>query len=398
MSLIEANRLVSFGLVVLIWLVQVIIYPAFAEIAPDRFARLARRVHPSGDVDRGAPDARPGRPAGVARGRPPEPRVFLAAAMVAVAWIATFALAVPAHDTLQASGLDRWSSRGSSPGIGSGPSPGPWCSSSCSLPESRSAANASPGIHGRCPTCSKSGGGLGSEVVLARPRLRARTPARSDIVDRFDHQVPERYSSTVHPPTLKEDVVRSTSATFSGSPEFDHSSRSMETVIRLRCGEVRRSQRKTPASTRSHRRRPWGSSASSRRGSREDVCGHVVGLLRRVPVRVAVGHQPRESTVEVAVDARVGVRAEDISECGVCRRPSSPRYSRSPDDVAVFLVVISGGRPPPRAPNPRSPPPDGRSNPPPLGSPGTRRPSRPGRASPRPPPWSLRSPRSPPCG
>ena len=32
--------------------------------------------------------------------------------MVAVAWIATFALAVPAHDTLQANGLDgdviRW--------------------------------------------------------------------------------------------------------------------------------------------------------------------------------------------------------------------------------------------------------------------------------------------------
>ena len=35
MTLIEANRLVSFGLVVLIWLVQVIIYPAFAEIAPN---------------------------------------------------------------------------------------------------------------------------------------------------------------------------------------------------------------------------------------------------------------------------------------------------------------------------------------------------------------------------
>ena len=38
LTLIEANRLASFGLVVLIWLVQVIIYPAFAEIEPDRFA------------------------------------------------------------------------------------------------------------------------------------------------------------------------------------------------------------------------------------------------------------------------------------------------------------------------------------------------------------------------
>ena len=38
-TLIEANRLASFGLVVLIWLVQVIIYPAFADIAPQRFTR-----------------------------------------------------------------------------------------------------------------------------------------------------------------------------------------------------------------------------------------------------------------------------------------------------------------------------------------------------------------------
>lgn len=37
MTLVEATRLASFGLVVLIWLVQVIIYPAFAESAPERF-------------------------------------------------------------------------------------------------------------------------------------------------------------------------------------------------------------------------------------------------------------------------------------------------------------------------------------------------------------------------
>lgn len=36
----------------------------------------------------------------------PSPRVCLAAVMVAVAWIATFTLAVPAHDKLQAGGLD----------------------------------------------------------------------------------------------------------------------------------------------------------------------------------------------------------------------------------------------------------------------------------------------------
>ena len=106
MTLVEANRLVSFGLVVLIWLVQVIIYPAFAEIPADRFARWH---------------------AGYTRGvtwivaplmfgqvillirllvaRPTWP-VFVALGMVATAWIATFAVAVPAHDQLQAAGVD----------------------------------------------------------------------------------------------------------------------------------------------------------------------------------------------------------------------------------------------------------------------------------------------------
>ena len=107
MSLIEANRLVSFCLVVLIWLVQVIIYPAFAEIAPDRFvswhAGYTRAVTwivaplMLGQVVLLAWLA-------VVR---PSPRVLLAAAMVAVAWVATFALAVPAHEKLQVIGLDR---------------------------------------------------------------------------------------------------------------------------------------------------------------------------------------------------------------------------------------------------------------------------------------------------
>jgi len=48
MSLIEANRLISFGLVVLIWLVQLVVYPAFAEIAADGFrswhARYTRAI------------------------------------------------------------------------------------------------------------------------------------------------------------------------------------------------------------------------------------------------------------------------------------------------------------------------------------------------------------------
>jgi hypothetical protein len=42
-TLLEANRVVSFGLIVLIWLVQLVIYPAFASIAPERFARWHAR-------------------------------------------------------------------------------------------------------------------------------------------------------------------------------------------------------------------------------------------------------------------------------------------------------------------------------------------------------------------
>jgi len=107
MTVQEANRLASFGLVVLIWLVQVVIYPAFAEISPDRFARWHA----------GYTRAVTSIVAPLMLGQVvllvwhlvvrPSLQGFLAAGMVAVAWIATFALAVPAHDKLQATGLDR---------------------------------------------------------------------------------------------------------------------------------------------------------------------------------------------------------------------------------------------------------------------------------------------------
>ena len=115
MTLLEANRLASFGLNVLIWLVQIVVYPAFAEIAAERFIRwhagytraLTWIVTPLmlGQV--------------VLLGWllvvRPSPWGYLAAGTVAVAWVATFALAVPAHDKLQANGLDREVVRGSSP-------------------------------------------------------------------------------------------------------------------------------------------------------------------------------------------------------------------------------------------------------------------------------------------
>jgi hypothetical protein len=107
MTLIEANRLASFGLVVLIWLVQIIIYPAFAEIAPDRFARWhAGYTRAVTWIVAPLMLAQVALLAWLAVVRP-SPRVLLAAAMVGLAWIATFALAVPAHDQLQTIGLDR---------------------------------------------------------------------------------------------------------------------------------------------------------------------------------------------------------------------------------------------------------------------------------------------------
>jgi hypothetical protein len=106
MTLVEANRLLSFGLVVLIWMVQIIIYPAFAEIAPDRYTRWHAGYTRS--VTWIVVPLMFGQVAllGWLLVVRPSPWGFLAAGMVAVAWIATFALAVPAHDKLRADGHD----------------------------------------------------------------------------------------------------------------------------------------------------------------------------------------------------------------------------------------------------------------------------------------------------
>ena len=106
MTLVEANRLASFGLVVLIWLVQLIIYPAFADIEPGRFAAWhAGYTRAVTWVVGPLMLAQAGLMAWQAVKRP-GPGVFLAAGLIAVAWVATFALAVPAHERLQAAGPD----------------------------------------------------------------------------------------------------------------------------------------------------------------------------------------------------------------------------------------------------------------------------------------------------
>ena len=107
MTAIEASRLVSFGLVVLIWLVQGVIYPTFAEIAPERFT-----VWHAGYTRAVTWIVMPlmfGQVAllGWLLVVRPSPAGYLAAGMVAVAWVATFALAVPDHGRLQSLGLDR---------------------------------------------------------------------------------------------------------------------------------------------------------------------------------------------------------------------------------------------------------------------------------------------------
>lgn len=104
MTLIEANRLVSFGLVVLIWLVQLVIYPAFAEIDPGKFVAWHSRYTRAitwivGPLMLGQAIAM-GRLVAI---RPRIPNI-LAAILVAVCWAVTARVAVPLHEMLQSGG------------------------------------------------------------------------------------------------------------------------------------------------------------------------------------------------------------------------------------------------------------------------------------------------------
>jgi hypothetical protein len=106
MTLLEANRLVAFGLVVLIWLVQVIIYPAFVEIPAARFASWHAGY--TRTVTLIVAPLMLGQAALLVWLLAVRPSLWvaLAAGLVAVVWIVTYALAVPAHEALQANGPD----------------------------------------------------------------------------------------------------------------------------------------------------------------------------------------------------------------------------------------------------------------------------------------------------
>ncbi|WP_435017192.1 hypothetical protein TA3x_004787 [Tundrisphaera sp. TA3] len=106
MSLAEASRMVSFGLVVLIWLVQIIIYPSFAEVAPDRF-----RAHHAAYTRAISWFVIPlmfGQVFLIGRGLVDRPDRWgiLAAALVVAAWVSIFVLSVPLHGKLQEAGYD----------------------------------------------------------------------------------------------------------------------------------------------------------------------------------------------------------------------------------------------------------------------------------------------------
>lgn len=106
MTLIEANRLVAFGLVVLIWLVQLIVYPAFAEIVPDRF-----KAWHGGYTRAITWVVAPLMLGQVALmtwllATHPSWPLASAACLAALAWAGTFLHAVPAHEKLRAGGHD----------------------------------------------------------------------------------------------------------------------------------------------------------------------------------------------------------------------------------------------------------------------------------------------------
>jgi hypothetical protein len=103
MSLVEVNRIIGAGLLVLIWLVQLVIYPAFHAIDPASF-----RAWHSGYTGAVTWVVAPLMllQAGLAVWlwiAGVEPRWLLAvnAALIAIAWGVTFLVSIPCHDALQ---------------------------------------------------------------------------------------------------------------------------------------------------------------------------------------------------------------------------------------------------------------------------------------------------------
>ena len=100
----ELRSLVDFGLVILIWIVQLVVYPGFKYTAVESFSvwhsqyttLISFLVVPLMFGQVGIVSAQ-------LLQRPSWP-VWLSMALVVVIWISTFAQAVPVHNALQAAG------------------------------------------------------------------------------------------------------------------------------------------------------------------------------------------------------------------------------------------------------------------------------------------------------
>ncbi len=106
MTLIEANRLVAFGLVVLIWLVQLVIYPAFADIAIEGFRGWHSRYTRAITWVVAPLMLAQVLLAGFLIARTPNLFTILYLVLVAATWLLTALVAVPIHNQLGAAGHD----------------------------------------------------------------------------------------------------------------------------------------------------------------------------------------------------------------------------------------------------------------------------------------------------
>ncbi len=110
-TLLIAHAVATFGMFGLIWLVQLVQYPLFADVSAETFARyhaghttrislvviplMMTELVTMGALLATRPEALPAW------------SLFLGAALVGVAWASTFFLSVPAHNTLAAGFVEK---------------------------------------------------------------------------------------------------------------------------------------------------------------------------------------------------------------------------------------------------------------------------------------------------
>jgi hypothetical protein len=104
--LYEWERLIDFGLLVLIWLVQVIIYPGFRHLDPSGFIRVHKKYATSISFFVIPLMAAQLIMKGIRVYQEPQAVTLSALGLVLLCWAATFLLAVPCHTKLDLQGKD----------------------------------------------------------------------------------------------------------------------------------------------------------------------------------------------------------------------------------------------------------------------------------------------------